>query len=136
MQKRRHDFAWEIPDRPVWIDADPARIAQILDNLLANAAKYTPDGGRVRLALASDEQCATVRVEDNGIGFRAGSADKLFGLFSRDDAGIARSEGGLGIGLALVREFAERHGGTVTAESDGPMKGSAFTLRLPLARPL
>jgi len=133
MEKRRHRLACTIPPEPLWLDADPARIAQILDNLLSNAAKYTPDGGRISLEVARDGMHATIRVADNGIGFRNDSGEKLFGLFARDEAGLHRSEGGLGIGLALVREFAERHGGSVSAHSEGPMKGSAFVVRLPLA---
>ena len=133
MEKRRHRLSCAIPPEPLWLDADPARIAQILDNLLSNAAKYTPDGGNISIDVARDGTDAVIRVEDDGIGFRNDSGEKLFGLFARDDAGLHRSEGGLGIGLALVREFAERHGGSVTAHSEGPMKGSTFVVRLPLA---
>jgi PAS domain S-box-containing protein len=132
MEKRRHQFICVIPDEPLWLQADPARIAQILDNLLTNAAKYTPDGGRISLRVERDGAYAAIRVDDNGIGFREDAGDKLFGLFSREAAAIHRSEEGLGIGLALVREFAERHGGSVTARSAGPRKGSAFIVRLPL----
>jgi len=133
MEKRRHQFTARIAQQPLWLEADPARIAQILDNLLANAAKYTPDGGHVRMSVQREGKEAVVRVEDDGIGFRPDAGDGLFGLFSREDAGIERSEGGLGIGLALVREFVQRQGGRVTAHSDGPMKGSAFVVRFPLA---
>ncbi|HZZ93920.1 MAG TPA: PAS domain-containing sensor histidine kinase [Usitatibacter sp.] len=132
MEKRRHRFTCAIPEEPLWLEADCARIAQILDNLLTNAAKYTPDGGLVSLRVERDEAYGVIRVDDNGIGFREDAGDKLFGLFSREDATIHRSDEGLGIGLALVREFVERHGGSVAAHSAGPMKGSAFIVRLPL----
>ena len=134
MEKRGHHFSCSIPAEPLWLHADPARIAQILDNLLSNAAKYTPDGGRIGLRVARDGDCVEIVVEDNGIGFRQDAGEKLFGLFARDDAGLHRSEDGLGIGLALVREFAERHGGSVSAHSGGPMRGSRFVVRLPLER--
>jgi len=134
MERRGHVFECAIPDTPLELQADAARLAQILDNLLTNAAKYTPSAGRICLRVARDVDEAVIRVEDNGIGFRQGAGDKLFGMFAREDCVAERPEGGLGIGLALVREFVERHGGRVEAHSPGPMKGSVFTVRLPLAR--
>jgi two-component system CheB/CheR fusion protein len=134
MERRRHHFDCSIPDAPLELDADAARIAQILDNLLTNAAKYTPDEGTICLRVERDGAHAVIRVEDNGIGFREGAGDKLFGMFAREESVSGWPAGGLGIGLALVREFVERHGGHVEAHSPGPMKGSTFTVRIPLAR--
>ena len=114
-------------------DADEVRIAQIVTNLLVNAIKYTDREGRIRLALRREGGCAVLVVEDNGIGFTEETRARLFRLFSQAKEVTTRAEGGLGIGLALVREFVERHGGVVSASSPGPGKGSRFEVRLPLA---
>jgi two-component system sensor histidine kinase VicK len=132
MVARAHQLEVSVPEVELWIDGDEVRILQIVSNLLTNAAKYTDRGGHVRLSLRGDGGSATITVEDDGIGFDRALADHLFKLFSQAKDVSQRSEGGLGIGLALVREFVERHGGTVTASSEGRGKGSRFTVVLPL----
>jgi PAS domain S-box-containing protein len=113
------------------VDADPARIAQILGNLLHNASKFTPEGGTIRVVALERDLEVELRVEDTGIGIEAAQLSRLFEPFVQLDEGGRRSEGGLGIGLALVRRLAELHGGTVRAESAGRGRGTAFVLRLP-----
>jgi PAS domain S-box-containing protein len=132
MAQRGHRLDVTVPTEEVWIHGDEVRILQIVSNLLTNAAKYTDRGGEVRLSLAREGDRALIRVEDTGIGFDPSAADHLFKLFSQAKDVSQRAEGGLGIGLALVREFVERHGGTVTAESPGPGRGSRFTVDLPV----
>ena len=129
--ERRHELRVEMPEDAVWLDADPPRITQVLVNLLTNAAKYTDAGGRVELAIARAPDEVAIRVSDNGIGFGPEMKERLFVLFHQEERAIERSAGGLGIGLALVREFVERHGGRVVAESPGRGMGSRFTVYLP-----
>ena len=116
-------------DIPPFI-ADPVRLAQALSNLLTNAAKYTDAGGWIELSVRLDERL-TIAVQDNGIGIPAGQLENLFTMFSQIPSAIGRSEGGLGVGLALVKGLAELHGGTVEAQSDGAGKGSRFFITLP-----
>jgi PAS domain S-box-containing protein len=113
------------------IDGDPVRIQQVVANLLHNAAKYSDTGARIELTCARTGDVATITVRDNGIGFGPELRSRLFTLFTQGEATGQRAAGGLGIGLALVREFVERHGGSVEARSDGPMRGSEFTVRIP-----
>jgi len=115
---------------PVMGDAD--RLQQVLVNLITNAIKYTPRGGRVLVNLTTEGGEAIARVEDNGIGMSAEILPKVFELFTQERSGAAISGGGLGLGLSLVRELVHLHGGTVQARSDGKDKGSIFTVRLPL----
>lgn len=119
-----------------WVDGDPTRLEQIVSNLLDNALKYTPDGGSIDLALAQagDEVVFTVR--DSGVGIPSELLPQVFDVFVQGAISIDRSQGGLGIGLSLVRRLAELHGGSVAADSPGAGLGSSFTLRLPGARPL
>jgi CheY-like chemotaxis protein len=117
------------------LEADSTRFEQILVNLLTNAAKYTPAGGRIQLIVGVEGKELVVRVRDNGIGILPELLPKMFDLFTQGDRSLDRSEGGLGIGLTLVRSLAELHGGTVTATSDGPGRGSEFVVRLPAATP-
>ncbi len=133
IRARNHSLHMEFASEPLWLDADPVRIVQILNNLLTNAAKYTDPGGTLSLSVLREGNDAVIRVADNGVGFSPEMAPRLFTLFAQAESATGRSAGGLGIGLALVREFVERHGGTVEAASPGPMKGSVFTVRLPLA---
>ncbi|HZZ93928.1 MAG TPA: PAS domain-containing sensor histidine kinase [Usitatibacter sp.] len=133
MDEKRHRLEVRLADVPMWLDADPVRISQILVNLLTNAAKYTDPGGWIQLITAREEDEAVIRVKDNGMGFAPEMKGRLFTLFTQLEPVLNRSAGGLGIGLALVREFVQRHGGTVEAHSEGQGKGSEFTVRLPCA---
>jgi signal transduction histidine kinase/DNA-binding response OmpR family regulator len=119
---------------PLWVDGDPVRLAQILSNLLNNAAKYTPDGGRVRIAVEADAATASISVTDNGVGIDAEDLPRLFEMFRRGDPSRRRDQTGLGIGLALAQRLARMHGGGIEVRSEGPGRGSCFTLHLPLAR--
>jgi CheY-like chemotaxis protein len=129
-----HALEVSLPEAPVLLDADPARLAQVLTNLLNNAAVYTPRGGLIRLAAAVAGDRLSLRVSDNGIGIDPAHLDGIFGLFSQVKMALDRPKGGLGIGLALVRGIVELHGGTVEARSAGPGQGSEFEIRLPLPR--
>ena len=135
MERRGHRLEVRMPDEDLWVHADEVRVLQIVLNLLTNAAKYTDPKGRVTLALRREGGFACITVEDTGIGFDAASADNLFKLFSQAKDVAQRSEGGLGIGLALVRQFVERQGGRVVAHSEGPGQGSRFSVTLPLVEP-
>ncbi len=118
-------------ERPLPIDGDPTRVEQILTNLLNNASKYTPEGGRIWLEATSEGDEVVFRVRDNGLGLEKEMLSRVFGLFEQIESSLNRSQGGLGIGLMLVKSMAEMHGGQVTAQSDGPGRGSEFTVRLP-----
>lgn len=124
-----------VPDGPVFVSADPLRLDEILRNLLDNAIRFTPPGGRVSLLAERDADAgrARIRVQDTGIGLDATIRRRLFEPFSQADTSLAHSRGGLGLGLALVKGLVELHGGSVTGESDGPGLGSVFTVELPLA---
>jgi signal transduction histidine kinase/ActR/RegA family two-component response regulator len=128
----QHEFTAELPVGPVWVDGDASRLSQVIINLLNNAAKYTADGGKLRLSLSSDETHAIVRVQDNGVGIPPEMLNEVFDMFTQVNRTLDRSQGGLGIGLSLVRRLTEMHGGKVTAESEGHGHGSAFTVRIPL----
>jgi two-component system CheB/CheR fusion protein len=120
---------------PVWIDADPTRIAQVLGNLLQNAAKFTPRGGSVQVVLGVRDGAAELAVHDDGAGMDPASIERMFEPFTQADRTLARSSGGLGLGLALVRGLVELHEGRVTARSEGLGRGAEFLVRLPLAAP-
>jgi two-component system CheB/CheR fusion protein len=121
------------PDNPVFIEGDPARILQVLENLLNNASKYTPDGGSIELRLAESDGSCRVTVRDSGRGIKPEMLDKIFDLFVQADETLDRRDGGMGVGLTLVRSLVEIHGGTVAAHSQGEGKGSEFTVVLPTA---
>ncbi|MGC4117402.1 MAG: PAS domain S-box protein [Myxococcales bacterium] len=124
------------PDEPLWVDGDATRIAQAASNLLGNAAKFTPAGGRVSLSVRRDDsKHAVVEVSDTGVGIDPETLSRLFVPFAQADRSLDRSRGGLGLGLALVRGIVELHGGSVSAHSPGPGFGATFTVKLPLARP-
>ena len=127
--EREGEHEWLLELAPVLVSADPTRIDQVLANLLGNAAKFTPSGGRIRVRLAEQAGEAVLTVEDNGPGVRPDLLPHIFELFSRDAA--AGDPGGLGIGLALVRRLVELHGGSVQAENLVPQGGARFTVRLP-----
>jgi PAS domain S-box-containing protein len=134
---KRQELELQFSDRDgLWIEADPTRIEQILGNLLTNATRYTPEGGKISVRAEREGDAAVVRVKDNGIGISAEMLPQLFDPFAQADSSLDRSHGGLGIGLTLVRSLAEMHGGTATAASEGVGSGSEFTLRLPLTEPV
>jgi len=116
----------------VMVDGDPVRLTQVFSNLIGNASKYTQDGGRIRVDVQVGE-CVEVTIADNGAGMSADTIGSAFELFTQGPRSLARSEGGLGVGLNVVRNLVGMHGGSVTAASDGPGQGSAFTVRLPLS---
>ncbi|WP_437312792.1 GAF domain-containing protein [Sorangium sp. So ce385] len=128
-----HELAVRLPPAPLLLDADPTRLAQVFANLLNNAAKYTPAGGSIRLAAQRDGAAVVVRVADNGVGIPADMLSNVFDMFTQVGRSIDRAQGGLGIGLTLVKRLVELHGGSIHAESDGAGRGSTFTIRLPLA---
>lgn len=133
-QVRAHDLRLEVPDEPVIVAGDPVRLEQILSNLLTNALKYTPPGGRIEIRVERDAGHGIIVVEDSGIGMTPEVLATVFELFTQADDALARSEGGLGLGLPLVRSLVEKHDGTVVASSAGLGKGSEFVVRLPLGR--
>jgi PAS domain S-box-containing protein len=130
----RHRLSLDLAAGDAWLDGDPTRLAQVLANLLNNAAKYTPPGGEIRLAAAREGDRVAIDVADSGIGFAPEAAAELFEPFTQR-AGPQHAAGGLGIGLALVRGIVQLHGGTVSAHSEGDGHGSRFVVRLPLAAP-
>jgi len=129
----QHELKVDLPDTSLALDADVTRIAQVVANLLNNAAKYTPPRGRIRLAVCRDGGEAVIAVSDTGVGIAKDALDSVFGMFSQIGRTVDRAQGGLGIGLSLVRRLVDMHGGTVSAASDGANAGSVFTVRLPLA---
>ena len=134
LDRKRHRFTVALPSEPITLHADPLRLSQVLSNLLTNAAKYTDAGGHIGLSARVEGRGLCVSVKDNGIGIPAESLNGIFAMFSQVEGAAARSEGGLGIGLALVNGLVELHGGSVEAKSAGLGHGSEFIVRLPLAR--
>ena len=132
IERSGHELTLELPDDPLWLDADLARLSQIISNLLNNAAKYTPPGGRIWLNAHRDDGHLVIEVGDNGAGIPADKIGSIFEMYSQAGAGHDRSQGGLGIGLALVKRLAELHEGSVEARSDGPGRGSTFIVKLPI----
>ena len=130
----KHDLHVSLPQHPVMLEVDPARFAQVLSNLLNNAAKYTPEGGRIALTAAVAGSSVLIKVIDNGTGVAPELLPKLFDLFVQADQTLSRSRGGLGIGLTVVRSLIEMHDGGVSVRSDGPGKGSEFTIRIPVLK--
>jgi CheY-like chemotaxis protein/two-component sensor histidine kinase len=128
----RHQLTVSIPDEPIVLDADRARISQSLLNLLNNAAKFTEPGGRITLSAVRENQAIEIRVRDCGIGIPPEMLPRMFEMFTQLDHSLERSRSGLGIGLSLVRTLVAMHGGTVTAHSAGAGRGSEFVIRLPL----
>jgi signal transduction histidine kinase len=132
IESKRHCLSLEITDTPLWIEADLTRISQVVSNLLNNAAKYTPEGGDIRLSVISDLNTVTISVSDTGLGIPREMLSEIFELFTQVEHGD-RSKSGLGIGLALARQLVDLHQGTIEADSPGVGRGSTFTVRLPLA---
>jgi signal transduction histidine kinase/DNA-binding response OmpR family regulator len=128
---RDQQLALDIDGRPIWVLGDFARLSQVVANLLHNAAKYTPEGGRIRLSATAEAGVATITVEDNGSGIERELLPRVFELFVQGERGLDRAQGGLGIGLTLVKRLVELHQGEVTAQSAGPGKGATFRVQLP-----
>ena len=128
---KRHNLSVDIPGEPVHFTADPLRVAQVLSNLLTNAAKYTDPEGDIRITACCEGESVVIRVADSGIGISAAALPRVFNMFSQVHSNTDRSEGGLGIGLSLAKGLIELHGGTIEADSEGLGCGSEFTVRLP-----
>ena len=127
-----HELIVVMPPEPVYVNADPVRLAQVFSNLLSNACKFTEPGGRIELTAGRDGSNAVVSVQDNGVGIGLDELDSIFEMFSQVDTSLERSQGGLGIGLSLAKRLVELHGGTIEAHSDGHGLGSEFIVRLPI----
>jgi signal transduction histidine kinase/ActR/RegA family two-component response regulator len=132
IEEMHHDLTVALPSQPVIVDADLTRLAQVFLNLLNNAAKYTDRGGRISLTVERQGSDVVVAVRDTGIGIPAAHLPRLFEMFSQAEGSLSRSQGGLGIGLCLVKRLVEMHGGRIEAASPGPGKGSVFVVRLPV----
>ena len=133
IEAARHELIVDVPPEPVTLVADPVRLAQVIANLLNNAAKYTEEGGRITVSARREGEHAVIAVRDSGIGIPGDVLPRVFDLFAQADRTYHRSQGGLGIGLTLVRTLVELHGGTVAARSEGLGRGSEFIVRLPLS---
>jgi signal transduction histidine kinase/DNA-binding response OmpR family regulator len=131
LEQHQHDLAIAVPRTGLGIMADSARLAQVVSNLLTNAAKYTPPAGRIRVAARAEDGEVVLRVSDTGIGIDPQVLPRIFELFAQDRQSIDRAQGGLGLGLAIVRSLVELHGGSVEARSEGRGRGSEFIVRLP-----
>jgi signal transduction histidine kinase len=131
LARRGHRLAVSLPQEALWLHADGARLEQVFSNLLINAAKYTPDGGDIALTMERLEDHASIRVRDSGVGIAPALIERIFDLFVQVDATALRAEGGHGIGLAVVRDLIELHGGSVRATSAGLGSGCEFTVLLP-----
>lgn len=128
----QHTLTVDILDTPTWLDADPTRLAQVVSNLLSNAAKYTPKGGQIRLSAKVSDGVAEIEVADNGIGVPDHMKSKIFDLFAQVKNPAERAQEGLGIGLALVKQLVELHDGTIELKSSAVDQGSTFLVRLPV----
>jgi signal transduction histidine kinase/ActR/RegA family two-component response regulator len=135
LEQRAHALELDVPRRGLSVKGDSTRLAQVVGNLLTNAAKYTPAGGRIAIVAACHDDTVELRVRDNGIGISPEVMSHVFDLFVQERQGLDRAHGGLGLGLTIVRNLVQLHGGTVSAESAGMGKGSEFVVRLPLAAP-
>jgi two-component system, chemotaxis family, CheB/CheR fusion protein len=128
---KRHTLRVEPPETPIILEVDPVRITQVITNLLTNAAKYTPAGGLIYLGFRLEAQFLVIFVRDTGVGLTISAMDKVFDMFTRIESQVARSEGGLGIGLALAKGLMQLHGGRLEVSSAGPGQGSEFLICLP-----
>ena len=140
LDKRQHQLTVTLPQEPVWVDADPTRVEQVLVNLVGNAAKYTASGGRIHVSLGmrdrgEDGIVAVFRIRDSGVGIAKENIASVWDLFFQADSSLARTQSGLGIGLTMVRRLVEMHGGSVGVTSDGVSMGSEFYFDLPLVEP-
>lgn len=133
IQEKKHRLTLSMCPEPLWVNADKVRLAQCIANLLTNAAKYTDSGGEIHVRTMTEDNAAVVSITDNGIGMPSELIPRVFELFAQGERALDRSQGGLGIGLAMCRMLMEMHAGTVTGSSPGSGQGSTFTLRMPLA---
>jgi len=133
IEAAHHQLAINLPLQPLTLEADPVRLAQVIANLLNNAAKFTEEGGQLWLTVRREGDEAVVSIRDTGLGISADMLPRVFDMFAQVDRTLKRAQGGLGIGLTLARTLVEMHGGRVEVRSEGPGKGSEFTVRLPLA---
>ncbi|MEM5386859.1 response regulator [Paraburkholderia phymatum] len=134
IDRKHHTLRVSLPDEPCMIRGDSIRVAQVISNLLSNAAKYTPEGGEIELDVSGTDGGIAIRVRDNGIGIPPNELADVFNLFMQSEDSLARSEGGLGIGLSLAKTLSELHGGTIEAFSAGAGMGSEFVVTLPVAQ--
>ena len=134
IEQAGHELTVVVADEPIFVDADAARLAQVVSNLLNNSAKYTPQGGHVWLTVGRENGTAAVSVKDNGIGIPPAMLERVFEMFTQVDRTLEKTTGGLGIGLSLVRGLLKMHGGTIEARSDGEGMGSEFVVRLPVSK--
>ena len=134
IEKNGHCVSVKLANEPLWVFGYPLRLSQIAANIINNAAKYTPPGGRIEIEAVAEDGEAALRVRDNGVGVSAEMMPRIFDLFVQDESPARLADGGLGIGLALARQLAALHDGRIDAASDGPGKGSEFIIRLPLHR--
>jgi len=131
MKKHQHDLTVSLPKQPVWLNADPVRLIQVIENLLTNATKYTDAGGRIEIVAEVEGEQAVLSIRDSGVGIEEELLPHLFDLFMQSPRSIDRAQGGLGIGLTLVQRLVSMHGGQITAESPGKGLGSTFVIKLP-----
>jgi signal transduction histidine kinase len=134
VERRRHTLRVQLPEGPVYLEADAARLVQVTGNLLNNAAKYMRDGGYIDILVREESGMGVVSIRDQGVGISPEMLDRIFDRFVQVGASEYRSEGGLGIGLSIVKALVDLHDGTIEARSPGIGKGSQFTFRLPVAR--
>jgi PAS domain S-box-containing protein len=132
VETQGHQLTISLPNQPVWVEADLLRLAQVIANLLTNAAKYTDKAGHISIVVEREQEEGVIRVRDTGVGIPAELLPRIFELFVQADHTLARSQGGLGIGLTLVKRLVELHAGTVSVTSEGANKGTEFAVRLPL----
>jgi len=133
IERHQHRLEVQVPDEPAYVEADAARLAQVAANLLNNAAKYSADGGQIEVRLTEEQGMGVVSVRDQGVGIPLDMIDRIFDRFIQVGTSGHRAEGGLGIGLSIVKALVELHGGSVEVRSDGIGKGSEFSFRVPLA---
>lgn len=132
IKEKAHEVTVMLPPQRIFVEADPVRITQIISNLLSNAARYTPIGGHIRLSVIQKEQDVIISVKDTGVGIPSEMLHRIFDIFTQVDHSTEQSRSGLGIGLMVVKQLAELHGGSVKAHSEGPGKGSEFVVQLPI----
>ena len=132
IDQRQQELRISLPEESIRLEADPTRLEQILLNLLTNAVKYTDIGGRIGLTAERDRDEVVVRVQDTGIGIAPDMLPRIFDLFVQGERRPDQTQGGMGIGLSLVKTLVEKHGGSITAHSEGPGMGSEFVVRLPV----